>query len=214
MPITKRTRWTQEEARNVLAEQEASGLSVTVFARRRGLNPKRLYRWRAAFREEQHGDGLRLVEFVPQREAPTGRVLLHAPTGHTLELHGVDLVDGLRDLAGCMAHLRRKLRVAMNARDPRATEALALVQGLYRVEELARLRLLDADQRLALRQERSVPIMGALVDWAEVVQPTIVKGSPLGKAWIYFPHTMAASLRLGMGSWLRLKQGACLQAPP
>ena len=92
------------------------------------------------------------------------------------------------DLAGCMAHLRRKLRVAMNARDPRATEAMALVQGLYRVEELARLRLLDADQRLALRQERSVPIMRALVHWAEVVQPTIVKGSPLGKAWTYFSN--------------------------
>ncbi len=96
MPITKRSRWTREEAREVLSEQEASGLSVTEFARRRGLHPQRLYRWRATFREEQDGDGLRLVELVPQGETPTGRLLLHAPTGHTLELQGVDLVDGLR----------------------------------------------------------------------------------------------------------------------
>lgn len=94
------------------------------------------------------------------------------------------------DLAGCMAHLRRKLREALKAGDPRAAEALALVQGLYRVEELARLRHLDAEQRLALRQERSVPIMHALVEWAHVVQPTIVKGSPLGKAWLYLSNQL------------------------
>ena len=96
MANTKRTRWTREEAREVLAEQEASGLSIAEFARLRRVHPKRLYRWRAAFRDEASGDDLRLVELVPRREAPTGRVLLHAPTGHTLEVQGVDLVDGLR----------------------------------------------------------------------------------------------------------------------
>jgi hypothetical protein len=60
-------------------------------------------------------------------------------------------------LAGCMAHLRRKLRKAVEAHDPRATLALALVQGLYKVEELARLQALDAKGRRALRQERRVP---------------------------------------------------------
>ena len=91
-------------------------------------------------------------------------------------------------LAGCMAHFRRKLKVAVKERDPRATLALALVQGLYRVEELARLQGLDADGRLALRQERSVPIMTALIAWAKDVQPTIVTGSPLGKAWTYLSN--------------------------
>lgn len=94
------------------------------------------------------------------------------------EQHGVTL-------AGCMAHLRRKLRAVVKAKDPRATRAMALVNGLYRVEELARLRGLDTDGRLALRQERSVPIMAELLDWAREVAPTIVKGSPLGKAWTY-----------------------------
>jgi len=88
-------------------------------------------------------------------------------------------------LAGCMAHLRRKMRNALEKKDPRAVEAMALIQGLYRVEELARLRHLSAEQRLLLRQERSRPIMQALLHWGQVVQPTIETGSPLGQAWTY-----------------------------
>jgi transposase len=95
-------------------------------------------------------------------------------------------------LAGCMAHLRRKLRKAVLARDPRSTLAMALVQGMYRVEELARLRGWDTDPiaRLALRQERSVPLMQNLIAWAKDVEPTIVKGSPLGKAWTYLSNQL------------------------
>ena len=93
-------------------------------------------------------------------------------------------------LAGCMAHLRRKLRKAFTAHDPRATRPMALVQGLYRVEKLARLKELDADGRLALRQERSVPIMQALIVWAKEVEPTIETGSPLGKAWTYLSNQL------------------------
>jgi len=93
-------------------------------------------------------------------------------------------------LAGCMAHLRRKLRKAVEAHDPRATLALALVNGMYRVEELARLQGLDAEGRLALRQERSAPIMKALIAWAEDVQPTIETGSPMGKAWTYLSNQL------------------------
>jgi len=88
-------------------------------------------------------------------------------------------------LAGCMGHLRRKIRVAFIAKDPRATWPMALVQGMYRVEKLARLRGLGFDARLALRQERSVPLMAELLKWLEEVAPTIVKNSPLGKAWTY-----------------------------
>lgn len=93
-------------------------------------------------------------------------------------------------LAGCMDHLRRKLRAAVLAKDPRATEAMAYVQGMYRVEELARLRHLDADQRLVLRQERTLPMMQALIAWARRMQPTIVKGSPLGQAWTYLSNQL------------------------
>jgi len=88
-------------------------------------------------------------------------------------------------LAGCMAHLRRKLRKAMLAKDPRATEAIALIQGLYRIERLARLQGLDNNELLALRRARAVPIMAALERWAHTVAPSVETGSPLGKAWTY-----------------------------
>jgi transposase len=91
---------------------------------------------------------------------------------------------GIR-LAGCMAHLRRKLRKAMLAKDPRATEAIALIQGLYRIERLARLQGLDANALLALRRARAVPLMAALERWAHTVAPSVETGSPLGKAWTY-----------------------------
>jgi hypothetical protein len=91
---------------------------------------------------------------------------------------------GIR-LAGCMAHLRRKLRKAMLAKDPRATEAIALIQGLYRIERLARLQGLDANALVALRRARAVPLMAALERWAHTVAPSVETGSPLGKAWTY-----------------------------
>jgi transposase-like protein len=46
-PSTKRrTRWTPERARQVLAELEGSELPVAAFATQCGLHPQRLYRWR------------------------------------------------------------------------------------------------------------------------------------------------------------------------
>src|SRR5690242_13211416 len=42
-----RQRWSAEEAGAVLNRLESSGLSVRKFAAREGLNPLRLYRWRA-----------------------------------------------------------------------------------------------------------------------------------------------------------------------
>lgn len=45
-PYLIERRWTEDDARTVLAAQEASGLSVTAFAAREGLDPQRLYFWR------------------------------------------------------------------------------------------------------------------------------------------------------------------------
>lgn len=95
------------------------------------------------------------------------------------------------DLAGCMSHARRKFLKAVRSKDPRAGPPMALIQGLYRVEKLATLRGLGPDEIVRLRQERSVPLMKALGDWATEVAPTIVKGSPLGKSWTYLNNQWA-----------------------
>jgi hypothetical protein len=43
----RRSRWTAREAKKVLQAQAESGLPLSAFAAREGLNPHRLYRWRA-----------------------------------------------------------------------------------------------------------------------------------------------------------------------
>ena len=88
-------------------------------------------------------------------------------------------------LAGCWGHARRKFFKAVKAKDPRAGPAMALIQGLYRVEKLAKLRHLGPDDIAALRQERSAPLVRQLRKWAEDVASSIVSGSELGKAWTY-----------------------------
>jgi transposase-like protein len=44
-----RRRWSSDDAREVLAAQEHSGLSVAAFAAQVGLDPQRLYVWRRRF---------------------------------------------------------------------------------------------------------------------------------------------------------------------
>ena len=88
-------------------------------------------------------------------------------------------------LAGCWGHARRKVDKALKAKDPRAGPAMALIQGLYRVEKLATLADLGPDDIVALRQERSAPLVRALAQWCREVAPSIVRGSPLGAAWTY-----------------------------
>ena len=100
-------RWSETEAQRVLAEQESSGLSLPEYARCHGLHPERLRRWRSRLQDTpQRSVGVRMVELLaqpaaaqpaavlPAAEPP--RLLLHCPTGHTVEVVGVDLVEGLR----------------------------------------------------------------------------------------------------------------------
>jgi transposase len=73
---SSRRRWTEAEARTVLAAQGASGLSVAAFAAREGIDTQRLYSWRRrldrpveaevapSFIEVRHAGGKELVEVL------------------------------------------------------------------------------------------------------------------------------------------------------
>ena len=63
---------------------------------------------------------------------------------------------------GCMAHNRRKYVDALDGGDLRAAEPVAIIAKLYCVEDEAKERGLDAAARLALRQEKSAPLMTEL----------------------------------------------------
>jgi transposase len=87
-------------------------------------------------------------------------------------------------LAHCWARTRRKL-VELTRGDPSrfAEEGLALIRELYRIE--AEIRGRDAAGRLAVRQERSVPVMAAFETWLTEHRARAGSKSPLGQALAY-----------------------------
>lgn len=86
---------------------------------------------------------------------------------------------------GCMAHVRRKYKEALDAQDLRAAEPLGLIGNLYACEKLATSRKATPMERLALRQKYAVPAMQALKQWVARNQAWIEPKSLLAKAVTY-----------------------------
>jgi len=87
--------------------------------------------------------------------------------------------------ACCNCHARRKF-VEAKPNDPvAAAHAMSMYRGLYDVEDRA--RWLSDDERLALRQSESVPLMDELHDWliGQSGDPRVLPKSSLGKAVRY-----------------------------
>jgi transposase len=84
---------------------------------------------------------------------------------------------------GCWAHARRKFVDAEKTSPREAHEAVARIKLLYAVEHQA--KALDAAARLALRQEKSIPLLAALKTWFDHLAPTALPKSPLGEAVTY-----------------------------
>lgn len=94
--------------------------------------------------------------------------------------------------AGCWAHARRKVINAEKVAPQIAREAVDLIDTLFRVERQA--RNLSVQERLALRQAQSVPILDALrekvLDWKQQLLPK---------------HPMAEALNYVLNQWVALK---------
>ena len=101
----KRMRWTARKASAMLEEYEASGLSMAEFSRERGLHPERLRRWRSRLGSQSAPTGPRLVELVTTAEASRARVQVHCPSGHRVEVAGVELDVALRAALAAVAEL-------------------------------------------------------------------------------------------------------------
>ncbi len=99
-------------------------------------------------------------------------------------------------LAHCWAHARRKLiEITRTGPAPIAEEGVALIRDLYAVE--AEIRGSDPATRLAIRQERSVPILARIDDWLAYHRARASAKSPLGEALAYI-----AKYRDGLGRFL------------
>jgi hypothetical protein len=107
-----------------------------------------------------------MADYAPDRTASR-------PIAHLAGFEGVLQVDGYAAyevlakggvirLAYCWSHARR-LFYELAAASPIATEALARISALYGIETEIRGR--PADERRAVRQERSRPVVKALKPW-------------------------------------------------
>jgi transposase len=91
---------------------------------------------------------------------------------------------GVTEVA-CMAHARRKHFEAQSSDVMRSMVVLAYMHLLYDVEREAREGKLDAAGRLALRQERSLPLLQDLKAYLERERPQVLPKSPIGQAIAY-----------------------------
>ena len=93
--------------------------------------------------------------------------------------------------AGCWAHLRRRFVDAEKAAPEIAREAVARVRALYRIERQAQSE--TTEQRLALRQEESAPLLAELrqrlLAWKEQLLPR---------------HSMAEAVGYALSQWQEL----------
>ena len=94
---------------------------------------------------------------------------------------------------GCWAHTRRKFFEAKETDLARGLEALARIKQLYEVESDA--KDLPAAERLSLRQERAVPLLGAMKGWLDQQYAKVLPRSALGGAIGYALGNWQALLR-------------------
>jgi transposase len=89
-------------------------------------------------------------------------------------------------LSYCNAHARRKFEpIAKEADDGIAKYAMKYFQKLYSIERYAKVLGMDPEQRKALRQEKSKPIINEFKHWLDAVYSTVLPKSPLGGAVAY-----------------------------
>jgi transposase len=111
--------------------------------------------------------------------------------------------------AGCWSHARRYFVEALET-DRRAALAIAWIGQLFEVERESADKM--PDERLALRQERSRPVVEELGRWIAETSKTTPPKSPLGKALYYAAHQWTPLTRFLEDGRLELHNNACERA--
>jgi hypothetical protein len=93
----------------------------------------------------------------------------------------------------CWAHARRKFYDSRHSDTQRAHHALALIRLLYDVERES--KDLDAEQRLAMHQARSRPLLAQLRAWMTEQRDQVLPKSPMGTAIGYALNNWDALVR-------------------
>lgn len=109
---------------------------------------------------------------------------------------------------GCWAHARRKF-VALQDTDCRVAYPIKLIGRLYRIERLADLQELSAEQRAALRLERSKAVVDTLHAWLVTTSVKERPSSELAKACAYIINHWQALNRFLEDGRLSLDNNVC-----
>lgn len=147
------------------------------------------------------GQRLRVFQYEPTR---SGRVPMERLDGFA----GAVMVDGYSGYGpacqahgiirlGCWAHARRRFfeaaRLQPKGKTGRPDQALALIARLYRTEQAA--QDLSPDERHALRQEQSRPVIEQLKAWLTKTAPKVPPKTRLGQALQYLQAQWPALVR-------------------
>jgi transposase len=88
-----------------------------------------------------------------------------------------------REELGCMTHMRRYFFEARDTDPERGGTALGFVRMLYAVEAVA--APMTPQERVALRREKSLPILTSLKAWMDQEAIKVLPQSPIGAAFHY-----------------------------
>ena len=148
---------------------------------------------------EGTGPPIRLFGYAPSRSTDAAvKMYAGLRIGAVLMTDGYEVYDKIEKTQklvhlGCWAHARRYMVDALqvlpkNARTPEqpAAQFVELIAKLYAVESRARDLEMDAQQRLNVRQEHSVPVIKAIETLLLAHLHAVVPASALGKALHYF----------------------------
>ncbi|MBA3484701.1 MAG: IS66 family transposase [Pirellulales bacterium] len=118
---------------------------------------------------------------------------------------GIYHAQGVTEV-GCWAHARRKFYDAQDSDEERSTRMLALIAELYAVEREAK----DADEstRLALRQERSVPLLDRIKSWLDAEGEVVLRRSPMATAITYTQNQWTARTTYTTQGFLNIDNNA------
>lgn len=110
----------------------------------------------------------------------------------------------------CWAHARRKFHEARSTDSNRAHRVLAWIRQLYDIERDG--KKLDAEQRRALRNGQSRPLLDAMKQWFDEQQPRVLPKSPIGDAMNYAMNHWTALTRYLDDGILDIDNNAAEQA--
>jgi transposase len=102
----------------------------------------------------------------------------------------------------CNAHARRKFYEARGSNALRSHQALAYYRQLYELERAS--KDFSDEQRLQMRQDLAVPILGQFHAWLTAQRPEVLPKSPMGEAIGYALNNWEALIRYTEAGFLAI----------